>query len=201
MSTRTALSHDWYNNAEPLSAMKIYTRTGDKGMTSIIGGNRLPKYHPRIEAYGTIDELIAWIGLIRGLEANSDRCDELTEIQATLMQCCAIVATDPAAKSHASVNDEAIEILEESIDRMEEKLPKLDSFILPGGNQPSSYCHIARTVCRRAERCVLRLDENESAPPDVIKYLNRLADYLFVLARAVSYETGNEEIRWVSPRK
>jgi cob(I)alamin adenosyltransferase len=181
--------------------MKIYTRTGDKGMTSIIGGSRLPKYHPRIEAYGTIDELIAWIGLLRGLEANSERAEELTDIQAVLMQCCAVVATDPTAKQHSAISDEAIKALEDAIDRMEEKLPKLDSFILPGGNQPSSFCHIARTVCRRAERSVLRLDENESAPPDVIRYLNRLADYLFVLARIVSYETGNEEIRWVTVRK
>jgi cob(I)alamin adenosyltransferase len=181
--------------------MKIYTRTGDKGMTSIIGGSRLPKYHPRIEAYGTIDELIAWIGLLRGLEVNNEHAEELTGIQATLMSCCAIVATDPASKTHLTISDDVIKMLEDSIDQMEEKLPELDSFILPGGNQASSFCHIARTICRRAERCVLRLDENELAPPDVIRYLNRLADYLFVLARAIGYETDNEEIKWIPSRK
>lgn len=181
--------------------MKIYTRTGDKGMTSIIGGHRLPKHHPRIEAYGTIDELIAWIGLLRGIDANRERSEELTGIQATLMQCCAIVATDPSSDAIPALGDEPITALEKSIDRMEEKLPALDSFILPGGNEAVSFCHITRTVCRRAERCVLRLDETEPAPSDVIRFLNRLADYLFVLARAVSYETGNEEVKWITGRK
>jgi cob(I)alamin adenosyltransferase len=177
--------------------MKIYTRTGDKGMTSIIGGTRLPKYHPRIEAYGTIDELISWIGLLRGTEEYKNFSDELTAIQATLMHCCAVVATDPATKSTAEINDEVIKLLEDSIDRMETELPALDSFILPGGSQAVSFCHIARCVCRRAERSVLRLDETESAPSDVIKYLNRLADYLFVLARNISYNTGTEEVKWL----
>jgi len=181
--------------------MKIYTRTGDKGMTSIIGGQRLPKHHPRIEAYGTIDELIAWIGLLRGLDANRVRSEELTAIQATLMQCCAVVATDPSSETIPSVDEELITALEKSIDRMEEKLPALNSFILPGGNEPASFCHIARTVCRRAERCVLRLDDTEPVPSDVIRFLNRLADYLFVLARVVSYETGNEEVKWTAGRK
>lgn len=170
-------------------------------MTSIIGGKRLPKYHPRIEAYGTIDELIAWIGLLRGLDANKERTEELTDIQATLMQCCAIVATDPSGKPHGEIKDELIKMLEDSIDLMEEKLPPLDSFILPGGNMAVGYCHISRTVCRRAERCVLRIDESESAPPDVIRFLNRLADYLFVLARYVSYVTGNEEVKWITSKK
>ena len=180
--------------------MKIYTRTGDKGMTSIIGGTRLPKYHPRIEAYGTIDELIAWIGLLRGMDEYKVRIEELTKIQAILMQCCAIVATDPA-KPVAGLNDDVIKSLEDAIDQMQKELPELSSFILPGGSQPVSFCHIARCVCRRAERCVLRLDETESAPSDVIKYLNRLADYLFVLARITGYETGNEEVNWIPEAK
>jgi cob(I)alamin adenosyltransferase len=177
--------------------MKIYTRTGDKGMTSIIGGTRLPKYHPRIEAYGNIDELISWLGLLRGSDELKNRTEELISIQATLMHCCAIVATDPASKPAFEMKDEVIKMLEDSIDLMETELPELDSFILPGGSQTVSYCHITRCVCRRAERSVLRLDEEESAPSDVIKYLNRLADYLFVLGRAIAYETGTEEVKWL----
>jgi len=169
-------------------------------MTSIIGGTRLPKYHPRIEAYGTIDELIAWVGLLRGMDENKNRSEELTTIQAILMQCCAIVATDPS-KPVTGLNDDVNKALEDSIDIMEAELPELDSFILPGGSQAVSFCHIARCVCRRAERSVLRLNETESAPSDVIKYLNRLADYLFVSARKIGYESDSEEVKWLPGKK
>ncbi len=169
-------------------------------MTSIIGGPRLPKYHPRIEAYGTIDELIAWIGLLRGAKENVTRVEELITVQATLMQCCAIVATDPSKQS-SEIGEEIIKTMEEAIDVMQDTLPELDSFILPGGSESVSHCHIARCVCRRAERAVLRLGETESAPSDVVKYLNRLADYLFVLARAICYETDSEEVKWLPGKK
>ena len=176
--------------------MKIYTRTGDKGMTSIIGGTRLPKHHPRIEAYGTLDELIAWIGLLRGMEQTCVSRDELKEIQSALMSCCTIVATDPEAKVPAGVTVSDPSDLEKSIDEMEKHLPHLDSFILPGGNQNASFCNIARCVCRRAERALMKLDEKEKVPPEIVKYVNRLSDYLFVLTRCLTYSAGTEEVKW-----
>jgi cob(I)alamin adenosyltransferase len=176
--------------------MKIYTKTGDGGETSIIGGKRLPKYHPRIEAYGAIDELIAWIGLLRGTDQHCVTADELTEIQATLMSCCTVIATDPEAEAPVNITIEDTTGLEESIDRMEACLPALNSFVLPGGHPVAANCNIARCVCRRAERAVLRLNETEKVDPAAVKFLNRLSDYLFVLTRCLSYEAGNEEVRW-----
>ena len=176
--------------------MKIYTRTGDEGMTSIIGGKRLSKHHPRIEAYGTVDELIAWIGLLRGTDQSCVPKEELIQIQSVLMACCSVVATDPSAEVPKGVSIGDTTSLENSIDNMEKKLPPLSSFILPGGHQNASFSNIARCVCRRSERALLRLNETEKVPPEVIRYINRLSDYLFVLTRCLTYESGKEEVRW-----
>jgi len=178
--------------------MKIYTRTGDDGTTSLSGGKRVPKHHIRIEAYGTVDELIAWIGMLRSNKENSERKEILIYIQDQLMISAAALARDsqnPATRNF-DPDPESVSVLEREIDRMEELLPTLDSFILPGGSIAVSNCHIARCVCRRAERAVLRLNENEVTPEMVRKFLNRLSDYLFVLSRIIALESGNEEIKW-----
>jgi len=181
--------------------MKIYTKTGDKGETSVIGGVRLPKHHPRIEAYGTLDELIAWIGMLRSGEQFCVPVTELINIQSALMSCCTIIATHPSAKVPDGIEAEDTTKLEISIDKMESRLPKLQSFILPGGNPAAATSNIARCVCRRAERALLRLNETEKTDPDVIKYINRLSDYLFVLTRCLTYELGTEEVKWLPGRK
>lgn len=178
--------------------MKIYTLTGDDGTTSLSGGRRVSKTDVRIEAYGTVDELIAWTGLLRSCGENESRKDILVYIQDQLMRSAAALAFDKENKKSREILPEpgCVERLEKEIDMMESHLPKLSSFILPGGNKVSSYCHIARCVCRRAERSVLRLNEKEEVPELVLKFLNRLSDYLFVLSRIVSFETDNEEVKW-----
>jgi cob(I)alamin adenosyltransferase len=181
--------------------MKIYTKTGDKGETSVIGGVRLPKHHLRIEAYGTLDELIAWIGMLRSAEQFCVQADELINIQSVLMSCCTIIATHPSAKVPEGIEVEDTTRLESSIDRMEGRLPQLQSFILPGGNHAAATSNIARCVCRRAERAILRLNESEETDPAVIIYLNRLSDYLFVLTRCLTYELGTEEVKWLPGKK
>lgn len=181
--------------------MKIYTKKGDRGETSIIGGKRLPKHHPRIEAYGAIDELIAWIGQLRVSGESCVAEEELIKIQSVLMSCCAVIATDPDAHIPETIVIGGTEELERSIDRMESNLPPLTSFVLPGGSRSASECNVARCVCRRAEREVLRLDEMENVDPDIIKYLNRLSDYLFVLTRCLTYSTGIKEVKWSASKK
>lgn len=178
--------------------MKIYTLTGDDGTTSLVGGRRVPKHSPRVEAYGSVDELIAWIGLLRDHRENHERRELLIYVQSQLMSCAAALATDsenPKAKIILPESDCLI-VLENEIDRMEENLDPLKSFLLPGGSVIVSHCHIARCVCRRAERAVLRLNASEKSPDIVAKFLNRLSDYLFVLSRQISLEIGNEEIKW-----
>jgi cob(I)alamin adenosyltransferase len=178
--------------------MKIYTRTGDDGTTSLSGGTRLPKHDIRIEAFGTIDELIAWIGMLRSYKENDNRKEKLVYIQRQLMASVAALASDNENPSAKVVLPETgcVAFLEDEIDRMEKSLKPLESFILPGGNNVVSHCHIARCVCRRAERAVLRLNERENSPEIIYKFLNRLSDYLFVLSRLLSLELDNEEIKW-----
>lgn len=179
--------------------MKIYTRTGDDGTTSLSGGRRLSKTDLRIEAYGTVDELISWMGLIRGECTDSSRKNLLIYIQDQLMRTAAGLAWDrsnPASRKMIPDPD-CSSVLEKEIDQMESRLPKLTSFILPGGKPAAAHCHLARTVCRRAERAVLRLNEKEDVPEEIRKFLNRLSDYLFVLSRMVSLEIDNEEIKWI----
>jgi cob(I)alamin adenosyltransferase len=179
--------------------MKIYTRGGDDGTTSIMGGRRLPKYSLRIESYGTVDELIAWLGLIRERADISWVGVELIYLQEQLMCAAAALATDSENPPKRAVlpEEESIVRLEKLIDRMEESLPALTSFILPGGGETASYCHIARCVCRRAERAVVHLGSMEDVPSVVTKLLNRTSDFLFVLARYISQSSGKEEVKWI----
>ncbi|PIB27697.1 ATP:cob(I)alamin adenosyltransferase [Maribacter sp. 4U21] len=190
--------------------MKIYTKTGDSGTTALFGGTRVPKHHIRIESYGTVDELNSWLGLIRDQEINTQSKDQLAKIQDKLFTLGAILATDPEKAilkngkerlniPKISVSD--IEILENAIDKMDATLPQMTHFILPGGHTSVSYCHIARTVCRRAERMATLLFENEPFDEEVLSYLNRLSDYLFVLARKLSKELKAEEIKWIPEKK
>jgi cob(I)alamin adenosyltransferase len=181
--------------------MKIYTKTGDKGETSVIGGIRLPKHHPRIDAYGTVDELIAWIGMLRATDQKCVAQEELITIQSVLMACCTVIATHPTAHVPEGITIDDTSALERSIDRMEGNLPKLESFVLPGGHPAAASANVARCVCRRAERDLLRLNDAEKTDPDVIRYLNRLSDYLFVLTRCLTYESGKEEVKWEPIKK
>ncbi len=181
--------------------MKIYTKTGDEGKTSLIGGSRVPKDHIRIHCYGTVDELCSWIGLIADQDINGDHFDVLAEIQDRLFTIESLLAAESDNDFNLpDVNDSDIEMLENEIDRMNKQLPQLKSFILPGGNTTISYCHIARTVCRRAERLVISLSREYSISTLILKYLNRLSDYLFMLARTIGEESGVPERHW-KPRK
>jgi cob(I)alamin adenosyltransferase len=178
--------------------MKIYTKTGDKGETSLIGGTRVPKHHTRIESYGTVDELNSWIGLINDQDIAQESKTILSEIQDRLFTIGSSLASDPE-KSKMKIPDlhaSDIELLENQIDKMNEVLPEMRHFILPGGHTSISYCHLARCVCRRAERNVIHLHETEYVNEMVIVYLNRLSDYLFVLARFIGHQLNVNEIAW-----
>ncbi len=181
--------------------MKIYTKTGDSGTTSLIGGGRVSKNDPRIEAYGTVDELISWTGLIRDQKIDKKYTDLLVVIQDRLMTCASILATDceDCPVKIPALYEEDIIKLEEAIDMMEEDLEPLSSFILPGGNPVVSYVHITRNVCRRAERNVLKLSEKFTVNNLVVGYLNRLSDYFFVLSRRLGKDLNALEIPW-NPR-
>lgn len=181
--------------------MKIYTKTGDKGTTALFGGKRVLKSDIRIEAYGTVDELNAYIGLIRFKDIDLRSIETLGEIQERLFTLGSILASEPG-KDNLKVPDlhEAdVEFLEKEIDKMNETLPELKTFILPGGNDAIGFCHVARCVCRRAERNSVRLAETEVVSDIVIKYLNRLSDYLFVLSRKLTYDANLPETPW-NPR-
>jgi cob(I)alamin adenosyltransferase len=182
-----------------MSSHKIYTRTGDKGQTSLIGGTRVLKFHPRIEVYGTIDELNSYIGLIRDQDINAHFREVLLEIQDRLFTAESIIARDPDAKTSVKLpelHDADVTFLENEIDRMNEVLPELNSFVLPGGHPVVSYCHIARCVCRRVERHTIRLAQSQPVEEKVIQYLNRLSDFLFVLARRLGKDFGATETIW-----
>jgi cob(I)alamin adenosyltransferase len=183
---------------------KIYTKTGDAGKTSLIGGTKVPKSHIRIQAYGTIDELNSFIGLLNDQISDTHSREMLREIQDRLFTIGSSLACDPDKEIVMKIPDlkeSDILLLETEIDQMNAKLPEMKSFILPGGHESVSAAHICRTICRRAERLIVELDEKERLDqPLIIKYLNRLSDYFFVLARWLGHLLGAEEIRWV-PRK
>ncbi|MFT3747061.1 MAG: cob(I)yrinic acid a,c-diamide adenosyltransferase [Agriterribacter sp.] len=184
-------------------AIKIYTKTGDKGSTSLIGGTKVPKSHLRIETYGTADELNAHIGLCRDMLSDNISRDTLQKIQNDLFVIGSLLACDPQKEIKMALPELAesnINLLEKEIDRMEGVLPAMKYFILPGGHIIISQLHIARCVCRRAERCCVQLDEASPVNPLVLKYLNRLSDYLFVLARYTGHLNNIEDIPWV-PQK
>lgn len=189
--------------------MKIYTKTGDKGTTALFGGTRVPKHHIRIDSYGTVDELNSHLGLIRDQEINNHYKDVLIEVQDRLFTVGAILATDPEKATLKNgkqrlnipkISEEDIEQLEKEMDKMNESLPEMTHFVLPGGHQTVSFCHIARCVCRRAERLASALNDLEPFQPESLKYLNRLSDYLFVLARKLSYDLQADEVKWI-PKK
>lgn len=186
--------------------MKIYTKTGDKGTTALFGGTRVPKHHIRIESYGTVDELNSYLGLIRDQAIDQHYKDLLISIQEKLFTLGAILATDPEKATLKSgkerlnipkISSADIEKLEDEMDRMDQSLPPMTHFVLPGGHPTVSYCHIARCVCRRAERMATLLNDSEAVDEQVLVYLNRLSDYLFVLARKLSNDLQAEEIKWI----
>lgn len=181
-------------------AMKIYTKTGDNGTTSLIGGTKVPKSHLRIEAYGTVDELNCHIGLCKDLLADEQGKKILLEVQDRLFTIGSSLACDPVKEPKMQIPDlkeTDIELLEKEMDRMSETVPPMKSFILPGGHITLSQLHIARCVCRRAERCCVRLEqESLEVEAIIIKYLNRLSDYLFVLSRYTGHQMNVEEIPW-----
>ena len=186
--------------------MKIYTKTGDNGTTGLVGGTRLPKHDLRIDCYGTIDELNSYLGLIRDQQISNDSKTTLIEIQNQLFIIGSLLATDPEKLKDDSkrkrlgislIKSEAITFLETEIDAMNLELPPMTHFILPGGHQTVSFCHIARCICRRAERIISKLNANHPTQPEVLIYLNRLSDFIFVLARKLSNELDAEEIKWI----
>ena len=186
--------------------MKIYTKTGDKGTTALFGGTRVPKHHIRIESYGTVDELNSYLGLIRDQEIDDNYKKIIVHIQDRLFTLGAILATDPEKATLKNgkerlnipkISEENITRLEIEMDQMNESLPPMTHFVLPGGHTTVSYCHIARCVCRRAERLTTLLNEHEPIDEHVLMYLNRLSDYLFVLARKLTYDLQAEEIKWI----
>ena len=186
--------------------MKIYTKTGDKGTTALYGGTRVSKHHLRIEAYGTVDELNSYIGLLRDQDIDKDSIQALIKIQNELFTLGAMLATPTEKELLKSgkerlnilkINDDSILLLEHQIDDMNAELPEMTNFILPGGHQTVSFCHITRCICRRAERLTSALSETEIINPVILIYLNRLSDYLFVLARKLTKDLSIKEIPWV----
>jgi len=181
-------------------SQKIYTKTGDAGQTSLMGGTKVPKNHIRINTYGTVDELNAWIGLLGDQLSDAHSRDLLREIQDRLFTIGSALACDPEKEISMKIPDlkeSDILVLEKEMDLMNEKLPEMKSFILPGGHTTVSTAHICRTVCRRAERLTVELDAFEPlGQPLIIKYLNRLSDYLFVLARYIGFLKGIVEVKW-----
>jgi len=190
--------------------MKIYTKTGDKGKTSLFGGTRVPKYHLRIEAYGTVDELNSYIGLIRDQNIDTHTSEILLKIQNDLFTLGSMLATPPEKETLKSgkgrlnipkISKNSVTFLENEIDIMSASIPEMTHFILPGGHTTVSFCHIARCVCRRAERISTQLNTKSSVNQVILVYLNRLSDYLFVLARKLTFANKRQEIPWIPERK
>ena len=174
----------------------IYTKTGDKGTTSLVGGTRVPKFHPRVEAYGTVDELNAHIGLLAEMIKDTDGTQYglLKEVQRNLFVVQTLLATEKEVPfTLPQLPADAVEAMEHRIDDLQALLPPFRSFVIPGGTLPSAQCHVARTVCRRAERCIVKLGTEATVDPQVACYVNRLSDYLFVLSRHLVVSQGAEE--------
>ncbi len=189
--------------------MKIYTKTGDDGTTALYGGTRVPKHNLRIDSYGTIDELNSHLGLVRDQQIDQNSHNSILQIQDKLFTVGAILATPPEkallknGKKRLAISlitPEDLQFLEDEIDKMNNELAPMTHFILPGGHQTVSFCHIARTICRRAERLACALHEIDPLESTTLQYLNRLSDYLFVLARKLSQDLQAKEIKWV-PKK
>lgn len=181
---------------------KIYTKTGDKGETSLIGGKRVPKHHLRIEAYGTADELNSFIGVLRDQDMDPYYNKLLLEIQDKVFTAESQLACDQGCKPEdlPTIVQADIDLLEHEIDSMNEHLPPLGNFILPGGHPAVSQAHVCRCVCRRAERIITNLAEQTKVDPLVIQYFNRLSDYFFVLARKLAHDHGMDDLIWKAKR-
>jgi len=189
--------------------MKIYTKTGDAGETSLFGGKRVKKYDLRIESYGTIDELNSYIGLLRDQKIDDHSSNTLIKIQNELFSIGAMLATPPENEKLKSgknrlrisvIGADEIAFLEIEIDKMESTLQPMTNFILPGGHASVSICHISRCICRRAERIIIQLNEKQDVNRNILIYVNRLSDYLFVLARSLSMINGADEIPWITAK-
>jgi len=179
--------------------MKVYTKTGDEGQTSLIGGKRVSKNDLRIDSYGTVDELNSWVGLVRDHdEIQENQFNQLIEIQDRLFTIGSLLATQPDGTKMKLplIYEDDIIFLENAIDEINENLPPMRHFVLPGGKQILSHCHIARCVCRRAERLTVGLHDESDQYKIAMKYLNRLSDYLFVLSRKIATDLKIEEIQW-----
>lgn len=177
--------------------MKIYTKKGDDGTTGLLGGTRVPKHHLRIEAYGTVDELNSYLGILRDIQPLHQAI--LIEIQDRLFTIGSHLALDPSHVGKMKlpeITQDDITLLEKEMDAMDEVLPAMKNFILPGGHIAVSHCHVARTICRRAERCIAALNEHQPVESLIMQYLNRLSDYLFVLSRKLTMECNASEIPW-----
>ncbi|WP_111707888.1 cob(I)yrinic acid a,c-diamide adenosyltransferase [Lutibacter citreus] len=190
--------------------MKIYTKTGDKGKTSLFGGTRVPKYNLRIEAYGTVDELNSYLGLIRDQKIDQNSIETIIKIQNELFALGAMLATSPEkeflknGKERLKIyktDNTSVELLESEIDKMNENLPPMTNFVLPGGHTTVSFCHISRCICRRAERITTQLADESTIDTQILVYLNRLSDYLFVLARKLTIDNKAQEIPWIPEKK
>lgn len=183
---------------------KVYTRGGDKGLTSLVGGQRVSKASARLEAYGTVDELSAHLGLLAALLPEGHEQEMVIRIQTVLFNVCTNLATDqeqtPLYPS-AHLPEGEIALMEHEVDDIMHQLPERQGFILPGGTQQAAQAHVCRTVCRRAERCIVALSEEAVVTPEVQQYVNRLSDYLFVLAKWLNYQAGVEERQWVAIKK
>lgn len=176
--------------------MKVYTKTGDSGKTSLLNGQRVAKFHPRLHAYGTVDELNSWMGMVRGF-ATDDLKQTIIDIQNALFAMGSHLAVEGEVKfAMPTIPENGIGALENAMDQMDAQLPELRSFVLPGGHPAVSHCHVARTVCRRAERHVVALAEDAQVDETIVKYLNRLSDFLFVLSRKFAQDFNAEEIEW-----
>jgi len=179
---------------------EIYTKGGDKGNTSLIGGRRVPKYHSRIEAYGTVDELMAHTAMLRDLLEDNEVRDDLLTILDIQMATASVLAADVdfSPVEFPIVGEEQVQFLERRIDEMDAKLEPLTAFLIPGGHPAISQAHIARTVCRRTERCILKLGQEVNIQEDVLRFYNRLSDYFFVLSRNIAALTGVRQQPWKS---
>lgn len=180
---------------------KIYTKTGDKGETSLIGGTRVPKYHDRIEAYGTLDELNAHLGVVHDCIDDELTKNNLQNIIEKVFRIESNIALDPEHLNQFNlpkIDSSDVKLLESEIDRMNETLPILSNFVLPGGNLAASFCHVARCVCRRAERCIYRINIHQPMDALVLEYINRLSDYLFVLSRFICSQNLCIEKKWIT---
>ena len=190
-----------------MSRHKLYTKKGDDGTTGLISGKRVSKHHVRIKSYGTVDELNAWVGMIRNFKIDKNTENTLVRIQNELMTVASQLADDTSYevskldKILQPIDDENVKYLEDQIDLINDELPELKNFVIPGGHVIVSYAHLARCTCRRAERFVTELNEIENVPHTIIAYINRLSDFLFILSRKLARDYEVEEIKWIAQKK